>query len=107
MTDQTPHERLVLQHVMAATLNEDDAMALLVKLADRHNWLGVTFTATDVRQFIISRREADGLDPLSETELHNAAQQILESKEWTIALPDWLNEQAFEALGDLLQKFDQ
>ena len=88
-------------------LNEGDAMTIFVKIAHRHNWLGVTLTATDAKRLIESRRSADDLEPLSETELDNAVQQVLKSKEWTRTIPDWLNEQAFEALGDLLQGIGQ
>lgn len=83
---------------LIADLSQSDAFMVFRLLCEKFDWSGTVFTPDDVAEQIISRREADGLDPLPDEQLEEMTNDIINSRNWSKWLPDWMTEEGWEVI---------
>jgi len=85
-----------------ADLSQSDAFMVFSMLCRKFDWSGNVFTPDDVSETIQYRREADGLDPLSDEQLEEMTNDIINSRDWHKWLPDWMTEQGWEIINQAI-----
>ena len=85
-----------------ADLSESDAFMVFSMLCEKFDWSGTVFTPDDVSETIQYRREADDLDPLSNEQLEEMTNDIINSRDWSKWLPDWMTEQGWEIINQAI-----
>jgi len=79
-------------------LTESMAIDLYHALAREFHWSGQFFTPEDIRSTINERRENDDKEPLEGEQLEEAVNKIIDSRDWSKWLPDWMGEQGWEVI---------
>ena len=87
---------------LIADLSQSDAFMVLSMLCRKFDWSGTMFTPDDVSEHIQYRREADGLDPLTDEQLEEMTNDIINSRDWSKWLPDWITERGWEIINQAI-----
>ena len=85
-----------------ADLSQSDAFMVFSMLCRKFDWSGTVFTPDDVSETIQERRKADDLDPLPDEQLEEMTNDIINSRDWSKWLPDWMTEQGWEIINQAI-----
>lgn len=103
----TDKDREELLNKVMNEMTQEEAFSMFRNLETKFSWSGTVFTPDDVQECIINRREADGLEPLTDEQLEEAVYLVVDSRDWSKWLPDWMTEQGWEiintAIFDILE----
>lgn len=83
-------------------LTEEDCVMVFHAMRRKFDWAGTFFTHDDVATCIEDRRDADGLEPLSEGGLEEAVKTVTDSRDWNKWLPDYMTEQGWEIINSCI-----
>ena len=98
----TNKDRNNLLNSIMEDMDEAEAFSMLRNIEQKFGWSGTVFTPTDVEECIINRREADGLEPLTDEQLEEAVSAVVDSRDWSKWLPDWMTEQGWDIINSAI-----
>ena len=96
------HKSVQANH-MTYIMDEQMAFRLLHAMREEFNWAGTMFSKTDVVDTIEYRREADDLEPLTDDQLTDATNKIMQSYGWG-EITSWMAEKGSEYLGYIIEE---